>query len=343
MISIDKAREQAFKLATSTYRMGNSDFQEYSSIYLASTANVKGTMNLYKGTQKVLSVGETGAHGYEAALNGATKIDLFDINELQRLFFEYMKTAIMVLSYQDFIKYFTLNTQSQHFQKRDIKNLLANELYDKLYPYLPNDVAFVFGPLFDYFDSPDLILSGLFRFEHPIYLEYLKRNISFYNEEEYYKLQKILRSEQCQINYYQTSLTSITDVFSEKYDLIVLDNILQYYSQLKDMGSPYEVNKFIDKKLSLLLEEEGKIQACYGFATETVALKEILSKSSASNNRGYDMISQAIIKEAIKKGICPQLVKKWDNYSYDFISAVEEEEGFFSDNVVLTYRKSKRK
>lgn len=55
-----------------------------SSIYIAPTANVIDTVNLYNNYKDVLSVGGTGAIGYECILNGAKRVDLFDINYLQK-------------------------------------------------------------------------------------------------------------------------------------------------------------------------------------------------------------------------------------------------------------------
>lgn len=82
MDSIFLARDTAFKLASTPYVADNPIYTKYSPIYIAATSNVKGTMNLYQNYDSVLAVGSTGAHGYEAALNGASRVDLFDINEL---------------------------------------------------------------------------------------------------------------------------------------------------------------------------------------------------------------------------------------------------------------------
>ena len=341
MVELLKLREQAFKLANLKYKVGNTDFTQYSGIYLASTSNTKKMMELYKDARTVLAEGSTGAIGYEAILNGAVKVDLFDINELQRLFFLYMKTAIEVLSYEDFIKHFTLKEQYTMMPKDKIKDLLSNELYEKLRFYLDDDVEFVFGPLFDYFYSSDLILSGLFRFEHPINIDYLKRTVSFYNEEEYYKLQKLLRQEKVEINYYTCSLMDVPTIFDEQYDLIALDNILQTYQKIKGIETVYETNRFVDKKLGKLLTDDGVIQAAYGFEIATDALKETLKIPFDKNFSNDNPISRYAIKEDMKNGICSGLIKKWDHYSYDFIEGVEENNGIISDNVVLTYKKRK--
>lgn len=333
------ARERAFNLVSCEYKMGSRLYTRYSPIYLAATSNVKSTLALYRGYEKVLAVGSTGAHGYEAALNNAKKVDMFDINELQKIYYEYMNTAIMYLDYEDFIKYFTLKEQKNLFKKSDIRDLLSNELFQRLEPYLSKEVQFVLGPIFDYFDSPDIVLSGLVRFEHPITLDYLKKYISFYNREEYYKLQNILRNHLCEINYYQESLENVPNKFHDVYDLIILDNILQGYSNIKSLDTSYKVNMFINKKLDSLLSDNGNLQVAYGFEVATDALKSGLQIPYEESKQPF---ASVMIKREQKEGICSQLIKKWNNYSYDFILGVEQEmEKRLVDNVVLTYRKRK--
>lgn len=341
MINIYQARDMAFKLASERYIPGTTNYTSFSPIYIAATSNVTSMVQLYQNYNSVLSVGGTGAISYEVALNGAKNVDLFDVNFLQKLYFEYMKTAITYLDYKTFIKHFTLPIQKIGFTRMDLQNLLSNELYDKLVDYLPTDVETVFTPLYDYFDSLDLILSGLFRFEHTLAVDYLKKNISFYNEEQYYKLQKILRSESCKFNYETISLENTPKYFQAKYDLIFLDNILQYYKDIPGMDTPYLVNMFIQKKLNSLLKDEGKIQVNYGFEVATDALKEKLK--IPYNNCCLEMYGVFQLIEEMKSGINIPLIEKWDNYTYSFVPGVERILGRDSENLVLTYRKRTKK
>jgi len=334
-MNVLKAREEAFRLSQMTYQEGTPIYTEYSPIYLASTSNVKDTMALYGEKKDVLTVGGTGAHAYEALLRGAEHVDCFDVNFLQKIYFEYMKTAIMYLSYEEFMKCFTLPKQDFVFKKRDITDLLSNESFDRLSPFLSDDVLAVLGPVYDFSYSSDVILSSLFRFEHPVYQEYLKRYVSFYNEEEYYKLQKILR-ERDAINYQVMNLTDVPQKLSSKYDLIVLDNILQYYKNIKGLETPYEVNLFLNKKLSSLLKEDGEIQATYGFSIATDAFKDKFHIPYQKR----DFLGELMIAKEKKEGIAIPLVDKW-GYHYDFIPGVEQAEGSPSENVVLTYKKKK--
>lgn len=338
MIDIKEARKAAFDLASKKYEVGKPVYSLFSPIYIAATSNVTSTVDLYKGYSSVLSVGSTGAHGFEVALKGAKKVDLFDINYLQKLYYEYMKTAIMNLDYETFIKHFTLQKQKTLMPRSNIKDLLSNELYSKLVTHLSDEVKTVFTPLYDWYYSTDLILSSLFRFEHFITLDYLKKNISFYNEEQYYELQKILRTGSCEINYETISLVDVPKHFNSEYDLIILDNILKYYKNISGLNDPYLVNMFIRKELSKLLAANGQIQVNYGFEVDADAFREKFAipyeKKQLDFCRGFQL------HEEKEYGINIPLIKEWsEDYKYDFIPGVERIFGGNSGNLVLSYRK----
>lgn len=337
MSDLFKARQEAYSLATQKYNPGNNNHREYDSIYLAATSNVKDTLSLYNNYESVLALGATGAHGFEAALHGAKRVDMFDINELQRIFFEFFKTAIMVLDYEEFVHFFSLEKQTFMFKKKDIANLLGNDLFERLVYYLPEDVSFVLETIFEMFYSPDIIMSALFRFEYNVSIGYLKKYISLYNKEDYNRLKEILLTGECQFRYHQLSIEDVPKFFKDKYDLIILDNLFQYYSKLRTLDTPYKINMFIRKELSNLLTDTGVIQAAYGFEIASDSLKSMLNIPYTPYR---SIFTPMVTKEEIKNGIVPNLIKKWpDNYSYDFIPGVEREEGRDTDNVVLTYRR----
>ena len=343
MGNIMEARTAAYKLSSKRLQQGLTNYGTYDSIYMATTSNVKGTLALYKDYDSVLTVGSTGAHAYEAALAGAKKVDQFDINELQRLFYEYMKVGIMNLSHQDFIKYFTLKKHSFMMSFYELKDLLSDELYYRLRPNLPEDVDMVLGSIFDCSNHIDLLMSSLFRFEHRLDTNYLKQMVSFYNEEEYYNLQDILRNNKCEINYHTASLKELPYKFNDKYDLIILDNILQYYQNIPGLNNSNRVHMFIDKTLSSMLTDKGVIQTNYGFTIAAEAVKKHLGMPTSMDIRISNPISQIQTDIEMKKGIDVQLLKKWDNYRYDFIDAVESFEGLDTNNVVITYKPKRTK
>ena len=279
MNSISSIREEAFKLASSktdiSKVMEDPTYEKYGSIYIATTANVVDTMKLYKNCNDVLAIGGTGAHCYEAILNGATTVDMFDVNELQKLYFEYMYTAIMHLDYETFIKHFTLAKKTSFMHKSEIKDLLSEELYNKLVK----------------------------------------------------------------------SLTDVPSEFDKQYDLIVLDNLLQYYKDIPELETPYLTNLFIQKKLSNLLKSEGVIQVNYGFGIAAEAFKEKFNIPSNFELPKDTLLSilpkSMILREEQENGINIPLVEEYGDYSYDFITGVEIEDGANMDNLVLTYKKKR--
>lgn len=52
---------------------------------------------------------------------------------------------------------------------------------------------------------------------------------------------------------------------TDSYDVIVLDNVLQYYKDIPEFNNSSDVNSFIDKRISRLLNGCGVIQAGYGY------------------------------------------------------------------------------
>lgn len=343
-MNVIETRKKAFALAAEEFSTKEKAHSSYSPIYLASTENVIDSMKIYKNYETVLAVGSSGAQGFEAALNGAYKIDLFDINELQRLYFEYMKTAITILDYETFLKHFTIKTYMSKSERVIFKDFLSDELYDKLVKYLPQDVQDVYTPLYDYFNSVDLILSNLYRTDYTLLASYLKKYISFYNYDEYYKLQRILRNEQCQITYKTLPITEILKQYSGKYDLIMLSNVLQFYDQIENLNTVQLVEDFINN-LSNLLTEDGVIEVSYLFEIATLAFKDKIGIPFDKSKINF--IIEFILEQEKKRTVNIPLFKSSDNYSYSIIKGVENDEGVEKsfleqhENMVLTYKNSK--
>lgn len=343
-MDITETRKKAFALANEKFSTEEKVHLNYSPVYLASTENVIDLMKLYKNYETVLSIGSTGAQGFEAALNGARKINLFDINELQRLYFEYMKTAITILDYETFLKHFTIKTYKVKSERILFKDFLSDELYDKLVKYLPKDVEAVYTPLYDYFNSVDLILSNLYRTDFTLLASILKKYISFYNEEAYYKLQKILRDERCQISYTTLPITEVINQYSGKYDLIMLSNVLQFYDKIDNLNTAQLVEDFI-KNLSKLLTKDGVIEVSYLFEVATLAFKDKIGIPFDKSKINF--IVKLILEAEKERSVNIPLYKSSDNYSYSFIKGVENDKGIeksFLDNhenMILTYRNNK--
>ena len=315
----------------------DSSYGQFSSIYMAPTGNVVDTMAPFKNAAHVLTVGGAGAFGLEAKINKAKKVDIFDCNELQRLFFELVRTSIKIFTYNEFMEYFTLKVQSPFTTYAEAKNLLSPQMFYKIKNLLPYDAAFLFDLLYSNINHADMLFSGLFRFEHAMYREYLKRFASMYDEEKYYELQKMLRSEASVIDYKQVSLIDVPDKFTGPYDLIVLGNIPQYYESIPGLDTPYAFDMFIKKRLSKLLAPDGTIIVNYCFGLATTAIKEFMGIPYTPNRFTSNYVNKLFLKEHMKKDINLGLLKR-GGYEYFFIDGVEMMEGQPLENACLIYK-----
>lgn len=357
-MDVNRVKKEAIKLVSESsvpFDTDSMQFGDCSPIYLATTSNVRNTLKVYRDYKKVLSVCGTGAHGYEALLHGVKKVDLFDINELQRLYFLYMKTAIMVLPYKDFIRYFTVPFDVDDYDSFD--DFLANDLFKRLELYLPIDVREVFGSIFTEYSSDDILFSRLVRFDHNFSLDYLKSAASFYNESEYNMLQGILRSNPDIISTHIISLTDLPNKVHESYDLILLDNILEYYDTIPGLDSVGKVDSFIKNKMSSLLTQDGSIQVAYAYGFDTDVFceefhlnddKTLLLSDEDYSNADFlfdDMFSffssndfGSTRWDFVDKNLMIPLVRDMGGYQYSIFDGITVFEG---KNMVLTYTRRK--
>lgn len=347
-LDVDKAVYETFKVAES--KIGNKDtFSTYSPIYLAPTSNVIDTVNLYTKDQEInnaLVVGSQGAFAYELILNGAKYIDCFDKNILQYLYFILYNTAIKTIDFEDFIANFTSQKLAQRAQSYE--HILSNWLLFDVLDEMVKNVAEYWAKLYKTGKFKDLIASNLFRTYYPFFIEDLKVYSSVYNKENYYKLQKLLNNQDIEINYHICDISELPKTFKDKqYDLMMFDNILQYYKHIPALDNISTVNLYAKEKLTPMLTNNGKIQIGYGFEVVADAVKGLLDIDVPKLSSGINQrIIEYTVKKEQKEGFVPNIIKKYglnNLYSIDFIKAVEEMNGHLtSQNLVLTYTPPKR-
>lgn len=347
-MNVDKTAVEAMRLAkTESFPFDRDLFSTYSPIYIGTTSNVKKTLDLFYGYHRVLSVCGTGAHGYEALLHGASHVDLFDINELQRLYFLYMKTAIIVLSYDEFIQFFTSSDEWDDYENN---MLLDNLLYQKLEPYLSDEVKKVFGPIFTSFDSSDILISKLFRLDHNLSLDFLRNASSLYDRESYEQIQKILRENPDIISCYTVSLSDVPKSFEGEYDLVLFDNILDYYSFIPGLDSVDKIDSFVKRDMNSLLHKDGRLQVGYGYAFDTDAFCDALGIEKKDNDFDledddctlppdflqslFSVSSDDVSQKLIAENYMIPLFKDIGGYQYSLFDGVTKLDG---QNMVLTY------
>lgn len=332
------------KLAETPYKpFETQKFGKYAPAYIAPTSNVIDTMALYPNAKKVLCVGSTGAHGFTAALNNAEHVDMYDININQQIYYELIKTAITELPYEEFIRHFSLKEQPESgFLTYDqIKDLLSLEMYFKIAHALPDYIRQILDPIYISFRSPERLFSSLYRFEFPVYIEYLKKFVPYYKKEEYEKLQRVLRMKKCDMSYQIANLYDLPNVYkNEKYDLIVLDNILQTYKNIRYLNNPNDVNRFIQKSLKPMLNPDGNIQVGYAFEMRTDMVLENLGKKPVNCKQMGLLSAMYYLKEKREEINSLLLTKYPDFYDYTLIPGVECPLGE-KQNLILSLKKIK--
>lgn len=341
-INLDEALAKTLKLINQPVEEKEKEFYSYSPIYIAPTSNVSDAVKLYDNVESALTVGSSGGFPYELALNGAKKIDCFDVNILQYLFFELIDASIKNLDYQQFINNFTARAVNPFAQ--DYSFMFGDDIFYDVLPQVKELAREYWKNLFFYDNMRNLLITNLFRTNHPIYLEYLEPFSSIYQKNNYSKLQELLLNNEVSIDYHICDITKIDKEFkNSSYDLIAFDNILQYYKSIDELSTHQKAHSFIQDRIVPMLNDDGKIQVGYGF-------QEIAEIIDMMNSTEVNEIQQFIrlmnikqLEKSKENDFIPNMIKNYDMYDIDFIPGVEPSIFFQSKNVILSYRKSKTK
>lgn len=173
---------------------------------------------------KILTVLGSGDQYFLGKLNGAKDITVFDINYLAWYHFILKYTAIMVLSYEDFMQMFVTDS---------LDNL---DIYFKLRPFLPEEPRFFFDKLISFKRKFSSIKIKSLIFDNA------KINIiPYFKKEEYYRLQEILKNSKMP-KFYNCNLLELPKNNSENFDIALLSNIYHYISL-----NPKEYREFLKK------------------------------------------------------------------------------------------------
>lgn len=194
-------------------------------VYLFTNENISGYMNHMSNINggRVLTVGSSGDHAFEAYLRGAMRVDMFDINSLQKSVIELKTHMIRNLDYDDFLEYFFSGKNGFDSDiLRPVKSLFSPELRS-------------------YMDMFTRYGSTMLRYDGACSPEIKWQNISYVsNERAYYALRKKLPEA---INFVKCDIGALTAHFDQKYNLIMLSNIADY---VQDMKIPGEGGRLMD-------------------------------------------------------------------------------------------------
>ncbi|MBQ8255911.1 MAG: DUF3419 family protein [Alphaproteobacteria bacterium] len=180
-------------------------------VYCFTNENISSSMRVLAIPRggRVLTVGASGDHMFEAYLSGASHVDTFDINLNQRHIIELKNHMIRNLPYEDFMDFFF---SKLHFFDKDIIKPIYPKFSDGLKSYL----AWV----------DRATCTQAFKFSGTHNPGFDVKNISYVSDKgSYDRLKSILPD---QISFVQSDICGLTANFNEKYDVIILSNIFDY-------------------------------------------------------------------------------------------------------------------
>ena len=202
--------------------------------------------------KRVATVGSSGDQMLSALLQGSNDIVIIDANPYTRAFVEYKMAAIASLEYKDFVG--VMGTPE----------FLSWETYAKISHCLSNDVRQFWDTLMieqeqtndekEVFDT--FRLSRNLTHSYPFF-----KSCKFYNDEdEYLKLQNILRVGKFNLDFINADLFDFPEKLDGTFDYIFLSNIYDY-NRIGYEGEQFEktIQRLYDDKLN----PGGTMQVAY--------------------------------------------------------------------------------
>lgn len=229
--------------------------------------------------KRVLSVCASGDHAFECYARGASRVDTFDINYVQKNMMELKLHMIRNLPYEAFVEYFF--GFSDRFSPKIIAPLW-NEFSESLKIFYSqiacSDVKYGMSPMV----SAAIVGPG--------------RNvgkISYIQDPSVYdKLAQVLPEK---INFKHIDLESLAATTTAKYDIVLMSNIFDYmYGHLHN--NEWALNKLYDSVLSPLaknnLNNDGTIVFDYMWGRRAIdrihLLEDFFSWANTFNARHKD-------------------------------------------------------
>lgn len=232
-------------------------FQDKSPVYLFTNENVAGYLRpINLQDARVLSIGASGDHAFEAYLAGAKHVDTFDINSWQKPVIELKTHMIRNLDYQKFVDFFF---SQNHFFDMSMLNGIQSSFSPELRDFLAKYRS----------SSKDVLKYGTAQNSNYkiCYLSYLA------DPAKYEKLSKVLPE---QIPFRHCNLTDLSSQTSARYDFMMLSNVFEYLYQ--NSGIPDYAgrlmayyNGVLDGLVQQNLTKEGAICFHYMWGANPVA------------------------------------------------------------------------
>jgi len=196
--------------------------EQYYKVYDFTNENVSCLKKIYNfNNARVLSVVGSGDQYFTSILNGAKKVDLYDLNPTSYLYLILKFYSIRELTYEEFYDFLIL------------KNFNNINIYDKLEKVLPIEALKYYKYLMLCTKETKKVYfrkDGIDIFSKKNQKYYLQNNetiIPYFVEDNYYLLQQKLKQVQLP-NFFCTDLLYIKSITKENYDVLLASNIFDY-------------------------------------------------------------------------------------------------------------------
>lgn len=220
-------------------------FEEIDTAYLFTNEIINGYMPNLNG-QSILTVGGGGDHYFNALLNNAYKVDLFDINYISKFVIYLKKAGFENLDYDVFCTFFGLY---------NIYNIFDYDIYKSFSKSLNDEASIYWDYLYKLAKHRGYSIyeSDVIADYHDNIEEVIESN-KYFREEDFLRLKKILVNTP-DISFTHADVNELPFLLNEKYNSIFLSNIGTYQNNTTFIKTV--------KRLSKNLNDDGKIYFAY--------------------------------------------------------------------------------
>ena len=231
ILSIIKAKKLIERqVFDESYEVVSEKFTKYQKGFYWTNENIDYYLNLLKieNKEKALTVASTGDHIFNLMLQGFKKIDTFDINKLTEYFvFGLKRTLIQEYDYYEFI------TILNYLANPNISLEVLTEILYNLLPKMEKKYRIFWQEIIDFNYKLQKRMGTNLNLMHMLYINVSIRQIHLNNNtyllDEYAFTELKNKINSVDVTFQAADAVDLSQKFKgEKYDVILLSNILDY-------------------------------------------------------------------------------------------------------------------
>ena len=244
-------------------------FTTFSKVYPTTTENIKETYGLFDLSEKdVLTVTSSGDHIFCAIIEGARKIDSFDINYFAEYYYNLKKAMIESFSLEEF----------KNIMHDIVRGRIEKDVYLELRKKLNDNYQEFWDQIINFAHSNKYVINSLFFINSYI----LKNNlwvVNYLSEEKFNVLKEKLPN--IQTNFIHCDLNDLDRELNQQYDYMFLSNIADY---LTDSIVPQDKNwqkakDIASDKLLPFIRKNGEIAYAYVYKAFSTGLEDFITQT----------------------------------------------------------------